>query len=94
MSSPLPFDFPPYLLLMQVLLHCPKAGSTYMQLWSSRGKDNRVRVYKEDCRQSLFISLVKFRNDLLLLMREGLIAVDEGPNSIDVQFLDEQVLEG
>ncbi len=87
------FEYPPYMLLMQVLTHCPKAGSTYMHLWSSRDKKNKVCLRKEDCRESFFITLSKFRHDLLLLVREGLISVDETPHNIEVQFLDEQVLE-
>jgi hypothetical protein len=63
--------------LKQVLDHYPKSASTYIELWRHKDKNNKVVMSNEECRNMFLISPTKFRNDLLCLVREGLISVFE-----------------
>lgn len=81
------YMYPPYLYLLQVAEHCPKAVMTYMLLWEGIKKDNKISVYKSDVRNEYLISLSKFRHDLLLLLREGLININETPKSLEIELV-------
>jgi len=81
-------ECPPYYYLLQVAEHCPKAVFTYMQLWKSRDAKNCAQVYKEDVKNTFLVSLAKFRNDLFLLMKEGLVSIEESPLSLKVEMVD------
>lgn len=87
MSTAQLFDYPPHPYLKQVLVHCPKAGATYMQLWESRNKNNRVSIYKKQVKSEYLISQSKFKNDLLLLVREGLASIDESPLMLTIELV-------
>lgn len=82
------FECPPFHYMLQVTEHCPKAAFTYMNLWKNRDKKNKAQVYKEDVRNEFLVSLAKFRHDLFLLMKEGLVSVDETPLSLTVEMVD------
>lgn len=86
--------YPPYLYLQQIVDYCPKAASTYMLLWRSIDKENKLDVFKKDIRSEYLISLAKFRHDLLLLVKEGLVSLEETPQWLHVEVVgwDEEVL--
>ena len=81
------FDYPPYPYLFQVAEHCPKSVVSYMNLWKSRNKDNRVFVFKSDIRSDYLTTHTKFKNDLLMLAKEGLVSVDESPSKYTVELV-------
>ncbi len=81
-------NYPPYIYLKQVAEHCPKAVSTYMTIWNLMNVENKFNVYKEDVRNELLISLAKFRHDLLLLVKEGLVSIEETEKSIQIELVD------
>jgi len=83
-------EYPPYPYLFQILEHCPKSGLVYMQLWKLRDKNSRVVVDKKDIRTEFLMTGIKFRNDLLSLVREGLCNVDESPQKIYIELVDFQ----
>jgi hypothetical protein len=80
-------EIPPYPYLFQVAEHCPRAALTYLSIWKEKDKKNSLSVYKEDIRLQFLMSPTRFRNDLLLLVREGLVSVNETPLSIDVDVI-------
>ncbi len=80
-------DFPPYPYLKQVGEHCPKAVCTYMDIWKDRDKANKLKLYKDQVRNKYLISLAKFRHDLLLLVKEGLISIDETDQSLSIELI-------
>lgn len=83
------FDYPPYPYLYQVALYCPKAVLSYMQLWEKRDKNTcKTTVIKSELKNQYLITQTKFKNDLLLLMREGLISIRETDYSIEVDLVD------
>ena len=72
-------DFPPYYYLIGVLQHCPKAGLLFMQLWEKADDDLKLKVKKNEIIPTFQISPTRFRNDLGLLVREGLLQIDDHP---------------
>lgn len=84
-------SYPPFAYLIQVLNHCPQAGSTYVQLWNMRDCNNRVDILIKDVRLEFLISLKKFKHDLLLLVKEGLISVNESQKSFVIELVDWQI---
>lgn len=80
--------YPPYYYLAQVAEHCPIAVSTYMLLWRERDQKNKVVIDKNTIRIDHLITLARFRNHLLLLLKEGLISIDETPNRLHVELVD------
>lgn len=80
-------DFPPYLYLENVLEHCPKAGFTYLQIWKKRNHENKFSIEKSKVREAFLMSLAKFRHDLLLLVKEGLINIDENKENIAIEMV-------
>ena len=81
-------EYPPYLYLKQVAEHCPKAVSTYMTIWQEKNLENKLNVYKKEVRNDYLISLAKFRHDLLLLVKEGLVSINETPNLLEIELVD------
>ena len=69
--------YPPYQYLKSVLTNCYKAGLLYMQLWEIADSNLRVTIKKDDIRSRLLTSPTHFRNDLSMLVREGLISAHE-----------------
>ena len=92
MEKNITYDIPPLLYLKQVAYHCPKAMSTYLDLWEKKGNDNILKIYKEDLKNEFLVSLCKFTNDLRMLVREGLVSFDETQNiiKIDITGWDEE----
>lgn len=82
------WDYPPYPYLEQVLNHCNEAGSTYLSLWKDRNKDNCVSIEKAEIRTRFLCSRHLFHNNLLKLVKEGLISVDETADKITVHLVD------
>ncbi len=82
------YDYPPYVYLSQVAEYCPKAVATYLKLWSGQDKENKVHISKKDIRIEYLISLAKFRHDLLLLVKEGLVSLEETPNWLHIELVD------
>ena|SRR6266480_4738990 len=79
--------FPPWDYLFQVLDHCPKAGRMYMLLWNTCKEDYSLRIDKISARMDFLSSTAKLRHDLLLLVKEGLISINETPYFIDVELV-------
>lgn len=77
MTQKFNIDLPPYMYLTQVLNHCPRAASTYIELWRHKDKHHKIVVAKNQVRNQFLIGSAKFMNDLLALVREGLINVDQ-----------------
>lgn len=67
---------PPIGYLQIAADHCPKAVSTYLFLWKNQNENSFFSVSKENARVQ-FLSLTKFKNDLNLLLKEGLISYQE-----------------
>ncbi len=84
------FDYPPYPYLYQVALYCPKAVITYMQLWEKRNKNScKTTIIKSDLKNQYLTTATKLKNDLLLLMREGLLSiVEETSYSLVIELVD------
>lgn len=61
-----------------------------MQLWKMRDKNNCVIVDRKDIRTEFLMTGVKFSNNLLSLVREGLCNVDESPQKIYIELVDFQ----
>ena len=78
---------PPYAYLMQVLLHCPLAAFTYVQLWKEKNKENKLVVDKDQIQNYYLISKTRFKNNLQLLAREGLVNIDERPSTLEIEFV-------
>lgn len=70
-------ELPPYAYLMQVLNHSSKSAATYIEIWRHKDKQNKIKVAKNDIRDRFLIPAAKFRNDLLVLVKEGLVSVDQ-----------------
>ncbi len=80
--------YPPYLYLTQVAEHCSRAVSTYMFIWKQLNENNRCKISKDDIRSEHMFSLCKFKNDLHLLVKEGLVSVEETPNWLIIDAVD------
>jgi len=66
-------DLPPYAYLMQVLNHAPKVAASYIEIWRHKDKNNKLVVAKNQIRNQFLMAATKFRNDCMILVREGLI---------------------
>ncbi len=80
-------DSPPYLYLEQVAINCPRSVWTYMQVWKKMDTMNRLHVDKKDVPVEFLKSTVRFKNDILLLVREGLISMHETFNMIHLEMV-------
>lgn len=79
-------DYPPYLHLLKVAEHCPKACFVYMLMWQKRNKNQTLRVIKSKVRDEYNTSLAKFRHDIFLLQKEGIILFSEDKKEIWIKF--------
>jgi hypothetical protein len=79
--------YPPYFYLKQLADHCPKAVSTYMTLWRSVDAEHKLSVLKKEIREQYLISLSKFRHDLLMLVKEGLVSIDETTDILNIELV-------
>lgn len=68
---------PPYFYLYQLSTHFPQAVSIYMDLWNQKNELNRLKVYKSNIEIEYLTKKSKFRNALLLLVKEGLVSFDD-----------------
>lgn len=78
-------ECPPYFYLYQVANHCPKAVSTYLDLWNRRDKENYVAISIKEVRNH-FVSLARFRHDLKLLLKEGLLSFEEKNEKFKIEI--------
>ena len=78
---------PPYPYLKQVADHCPKCVSLYMELWNKRDSKDKVAVYKKDIKTYFLTSPTRFKNELLMIVREGLASIDESPNMLVIELV-------
>jgi len=76
MSSKL-YQYPPYMYLMQVAEHCPKAVALYLALWREIDKNHNLHVYKDEIQSKFMMSPTCFKNNLTALVKEGLVSVNE-----------------
>lgn len=84
----IPFnEYPPYMFLIQVSNHCPRAVSLYMDLWSKRDQKSRIRVHGVEIEKTFLISRTKFRNYLMDLLREGLINIDQKGDIFTIEMV-------
>lgn len=81
------YVYPPYNYLVQVADHCPKAVLTYMALWRDASSENKVNVFKKDIKNEYLTSLAKFRHDIFLLFKEGLVSIDETPQWLHIELI-------
>ncbi len=79
------FDYPPYLL--QVLKNCPKAGLTYCELWQRRNSESKIYLLKKEIKTEFLIHRAKFENDILLLVKEGLINMHETSSAYCIELV-------
>lgn len=77
---------PPFFYLLQISEHCPRALCCYLILWRDMDKNQMVHIHKEDIRQKYLMSSTKFKNDLLLILKEGLVSIDETPNMFHIEM--------
>lgn len=81
-------QYPPYSYLVQVAEHCPKAMSTYLTLWREKPNSGSMIYSKSEVGSIMLLSWTRFKNDLRLLAREGILTVEEFPQKIEI-VLDE-----
>lgn len=81
------YDFPPYAYLEQVAIHCPKAVATYMHIWRKMDRMNRLHLEKKSIPRDFLKSVVRFKNDILLLVGEGLVSMNETLNMIHLEIV-------
>lgn len=77
MSNIFKMDLPPYAYLMQVLNHTPKVAASYVEIWRHKDKHDRLIVCKTEIRNKFLMTAAKFKNDCLVLVREGLINLEQ-----------------
>ena len=81
------FEYPPQPYFTEVLSHCPKAASTYCHIWKHQDNDGVYRVYKKDIADEFLLHPSTVRGHLRALCREGLINIDETPNTLNVELV-------
>ncbi len=81
-------DFPPYILVVLVVNHIPKAASTYLHLWKNKDNNNSVAVNMRNIRKEHCISPAKFNHDVLLLEREGIVHVRYSHKNKDIMHIE------
>lgn len=69
-------ECPPIFYLQQAANHCCKAIATYIELWKNKDVNNFVHLSIDDVRIA-YVSLARFRHDLKLLLKEGLVSFKE-----------------
>jgi hypothetical protein len=82
-----PFDLPPYPYLSLILNHCSRAASTYITLWRERDKNGIVKIRPFDIRSTFLITPTRFKNDLLVIAKEGLISVTENSKEMIIEVI-------
>lgn len=78
--------YPPYFYLKEVLTNCPKAGLLYMTLWEHCDENLKFKVKKLHVKEIFLCSLTRVKNDLLLLLREGLVSFTENNSSMEFEL--------
>jgi hypothetical protein len=81
-------NLPPYMYLKQVLMHCPRAGETYIELWRAKDKQSKVRMDPYESEIKFMIKSRRFKTDLFQLVKEGLVSVTEHLNRYEIELVD------
>lgn len=68
-------DFPPTLHLIYLLERCPSAGRTYLDLWKSRNRSNRVHISSNKIPAKYDHWWERSDHDLYQLIKAGMISV-------------------
>lgn len=79
-------NYPPYFYLKAVLTNCPKAGLLYLTLWDHCDDNLKFKVKKSHTKDVFLCSLTRVKNDLLLLIREGLVSFTENMDSMTFEM--------
>lgn len=87
MNKDLISEIPPRIYLKQVADHCPRAMSTYLDIWTNKDRQNQVHIYKDELKLEYLTSMTKFRHDLLSLVKEGLVSINESPKAFHVDII-------
>jgi hypothetical protein len=86
------YNTPPLAYLELIAKNCSEALSTYLFLWSKKGKNNRLQLTKDDI--SLRMHPNKFHSDMRKLNNEMLISFAPSRGFIYVEMVDwEDVVE-
>ncbi len=80
-------EFPPIPYIKIVAEHCPRALCLYIKLWEEQSSNNTVVAYKDEIRHRFFTTITRFKNDLMAIVKEGLISVDETPSAYHVELV-------
>jgi hypothetical protein len=81
-------ELPPYHFLITVLEHCPRAARTYVYLWQQQDSANNLHILKKSIKEKYLTTIAKFRHDLLMLVREGLISISEDREHLHIEVVD------
>jgi hypothetical protein len=79
------WDSPPYPFIEQIGKNCADALTTYLFLWSKKGKNNCAQITKEDISYRMHPN--KFKSDLRKLYNEALINFAEGGGLVSVEMI-------
>lgn len=80
-------DYPPQPYFDQVLTHCCYAAKTYCHIWKHKGSDGTYRVDKKEISNEFLLHPSTVKGHLRALCREGLISIDETPNTLNVELV-------
>lgn len=83
-------DYPPYHFLKQVVNHCPKAASVYMDIWERRDEQNCFSTSYKVIGEEFLISKAAFRNAIRMLCKEGLLnfCEPEDQDRVTIELVD------
>lgn len=81
-------ESPPIAYMKIIADHCPRALSTYIKLWEERDAKSIAVVYKDSIKNNYMISITRFKNDLMGLLKEGLISIDETKKAYHIELVD------
>lgn len=82
-----PYEIPPIDYIKLIAQHCPRALMTYISLWEHKDRHDCVAIRKKSVRQDFLLTPTRLRNELFLLVREGLISISENENFIKVELV-------
>jgi hypothetical protein len=78
----------PYHYVLQIADHCPKAVALYLRMWHDKDRYNTLCIIKDFVREKYFTTLAKFRHDLFLLSKEGLVSYVENPDEVAIELVE------
>ncbi len=81
-TKPIPI---PYLKF--IFRVCPRAGELFCFLWEAQNENGQITVDKNDIPSTTLLHRHAFNSSLRMLVREGLISVEEGPTQITIELV-------